>query len=63
MHTTAKVDTRWFQDRLTDKRMSQRKLATMIGIDPGALSLALHGKRKFTVDEVSEIARLLNVEC
>ena len=33
-----------------------------MGLDPGALSLALNGKRKMSAAEVSDIARLLDVD-
>jgi transcriptional regulator with XRE-family HTH domain len=56
------IDTNWFQAQLADKRMSQRRLAALMGLDPGALSLMLHGKRKMSAEEVAEIARLLNVD-
>lgn len=56
------VDTRWFTDRIADKRLSQRRLAHLMGIDPGAMSLMLRGKRRMTIGEAGEIARLLGVE-
>lgn len=55
------VDRRWFQDRLADKRLSQRKLARHLHIDPAAVSLMLRGKRKMTAAEAAEVARLLGV--
>lgn len=58
----ARVDTGWFQGRLADKRMSQRRLASLMGLDPGAVSLALRGKRKLKAGEVADIARLLGVD-
>ena len=58
---TMGVDTRWFQAQLADRRLSQRKLASLMGLDPGAVSLALHGKRKLSAAEVADIARLLGV--
>lgn len=62
MATVEKVDTRWFQGRLADKRLSQRKLAARLGLDPAAVSLMLRGRRKMTVIEAKEIARALGVE-
>lgn len=55
------VDTRWFQNKLSDSRLSQRRLASMLGLDPAAVSLMLKGRRKMSVKEASELARLLNV--
>ena len=56
------IDTRWFQTRLADKHVSQRELARRLGLDPAAVSLMLHGRRKFTAKEAVEIARVLGVE-
>ena len=61
-HQTNHIDTHWFKDRIADKRLSQRKLASLMGLDPGALSLALNGKRKMSAAEASDIARLLDVD-
>ena len=57
-----KVDTRWFQDRLADKRLSQRQLAARMNLDPAAVSLMLRGRRKMSAAEAAEIARYLGVE-
>lgn len=62
MAAPLKVDTRWFQNRIADRHLSQRKVAANMGMDPGALSLAFHGKRKLSADEVSELARILKVD-
>lgn len=56
------IDTRWFQDRLADKRLSQRKLASMMNLDPAAVSLMIRGKRKMSAAEAAEIAKFLGVE-
>lgn len=56
------VDTRWFQDRLADKRLSQRQLAARMNLDPAAVSLMLRGRRRMSVTEAAEIARYLGVE-
>lgn len=55
------VDSRWFQQRLMDQRMSQRAMAKLMGLDPGAVSLMLRGKRGMSAAEAAEIARLLDV--
>lgn len=57
-----KIDTRWFQDRLADKRLSQRQLAARLQLDPAAVSLMLRGRRKMSVAEAAEIASYLGVE-
>lgn len=58
---THRVDTRWFQNALADKRLSQRKLASMLGLDPAAVSLMIRGRRKLSAAEAAEIARFLGV--
>lgn len=60
--TTIGVDTRWFQNRLADKRISQRHLATVLSLDPAAVSLMLRGKRKMSAAEAAEVSRVLNVD-
>lgn len=55
------VNTRWFQDKLADKQLSQRKLAKMMALDPSAVSLMLRGMRVISADEASEMARILGV--
>ena len=54
------IDTQWFNDRILAQHTSQRKLAKLMGIDSSALSLALRGKRKLSIDEASQLAVLLN---
>lgn len=61
MEERMNIDTRWFQTRLADKHVSQRQLAKRLGLDPAAVSLMLHGRRKFTAQEAVEIARVLGV--
>lgn len=56
-----RTETRWFQNRLADVRISQRKLAAHLGIDPAAVSLMIRGKRKMSAAEAAEMARLMNV--
>lgn len=56
------IDTHWFQSQLADRRLSQRKLAQLMGVDPGAVSLMINGKRRMTMEEAAEIARLLHVD-
>ena len=34
----------WFSDRIKAKRLTQRRLATLLEMDPSSLSLLLHGK-------------------
>lgn len=57
----AEANARWFQNLLADKRLSQRQLAKRMGLDPAAVSLMIHGKRKMSAVEASELARQLGV--
>ena len=56
-----RIDTMWFRGKLADKRLSQRKLALLMDIDPAAMSLMIRGKRKMSVTEAAEIAKFLGV--
>lgn len=53
------IDTRWFTDRLDERRMSQRQLAKLMGLDSAAVSLMLRGKRRMSMEEAAQIAVLL----
>jgi len=57
--TTTNIDTKWFQERIRDKRTSQRQLAFKMGLDPAAMSLLLNGKRGMNVHEAATLAVLL----
>lgn len=51
----------WFNEKLKERELSQRGLAKLMGMDPGAMSLMLRGKRKMTLEEAAQIAVLLDV--
>jgi len=55
------INTRWFQNALADKRLSQRGLASRLGVDPAAVSLMFRGKRKMSAADASAVAQFLNV--
>ena len=55
------MDTGWFRDLLVTKKMSQRALAKLLGLDPAAVSLMFRGKRRMTLQEAAEISELLGV--
>lgn len=59
---SAKVDTRWFQNQLADRHISQRKLAKLLDLDPAAVSLMFRGRRKMSAAEAAEVSRVLNVD-
>lgn len=55
------VNTKWFRDRIADRKLSQRGLARAMGLDSAAVSLMLRGQRQMKLTEAAEIARLLGV--
>lgn len=56
------VNTQWFRARLADKELSQRQLAKLMKLDPGAVSLMLRGQRRMTNEEVRLLAWVLGVK-
>lgn len=57
----APVNNAWFKSRMADRGLSQRGTAKLLGLDPGALSLMLRGKRTMRMHEAIDMARLLGV--
>lgn len=55
-----KIETEWFLDRLATRKLSQRGLAKLMGIDQAAVSLMLRGKRRITLEEAAQLAVLLD---
>lgn len=55
------MNTDWFVRRLDDRKLSQRGLAKLMGLDPSAVSLMFRGKRKMTIQEAAQMAVLLDV--
>lgn len=55
------MNTQWFKDRLKDKKISQRGLAKILGIDPAAASLMLRDMRKMTAQEGHTISQTLGL--
>lgn len=51
----------WFKQQLEQRRLSQRKLARFLELDPSAITLTLNGKRRMQLDEASRIATFLGV--
>lgn len=56
---TASVDADWFKQQLELKRLSQRKLAKALGLDPSAITLTFKGQRRMQFDEAVQIARFI----
>lgn len=55
------INTAWFQERLYALEISQTKLGEAMGLDKGAVSLLLRGKRKMSVHEAGQIASVFGV--
>ena len=54
-----KINTAWFRARLADKKISQRKLAKLLELDPAAISYTLRGMREMKMAEAVAIATLI----
>ena len=59
--TNTDFNKEWFVGRLQALKISQRKLAKMINLDPSAVTLLLNGRRGMKTDELYQIANILNV--
>lgn len=55
------IDRDWFIERLQGRKISQRKLAQHLELDPAAVTLILQGRRKLTNAETHQVASLLGV--
>lgn len=55
------IDTEFFASALATARLSRRKLARLVGVDPSAISLSLRGKRELRMHEAAAIAQHLGV--
>lgn len=55
------MNTEWFRQLLAAKKLSQRKLATLMELDPAAVSLMLRGQRKMTNAEAHQLSIILGV--
>ncbi|RYD65807.1 MAG: XRE family transcriptional regulator [Verrucomicrobiaceae bacterium] len=55
------IDTQWFHERIKERGLSQRRLAELMEMEPGALNRMLKGSRKMCIQEASDLARLLEI--
>lgn len=55
------IDTEWFRNILKDRKLSQRRLAKLIDMDPAAVSLMFRGRRKVSTTEAATLATVLGV--
>jgi transcriptional regulator with XRE-family HTH domain len=56
------MNTEWFRQVLASKKLSQRKLAQLLELDPAAVSLMLRGQRRMTNEEAYQIGVVLGVK-
>lgn len=55
------VNTEWFRAKLTERHLSQRGLAKLMGLDSSAVSLMLRGRREMKLNEAATLAALIGV--
>jgi transcriptional regulator with XRE-family HTH domain len=51
----------WFRQTLADRKLSQRKLAKLLDLDPAAVSLMFRGQRRMTTMEAQKLSAILHV--
>lgn len=51
----------WFRHLIAAKKLSQRKLAKLLDLDPAAISLMLRGQRRMTNAEAHQMSIILGV--
>lgn len=56
------MNTDWFRQKLSERKLSQRGLAKLMELDPAAVSLMLRGQRKMTNEEALQISGFLGVK-
>lgn len=61
MADSSPIETEWFRERLAAKKLTQRAVARLLGINPSGLSLMLKGSRTMKLQEAAHLARLLGV--
>lgn len=55
------INTQWFRDRMADKKISQRRLAMLMNLDPAAASLMFRAKRRMSPYEAHQVSQILGV--
>lgn len=54
------TNTKWIAEQLLTLNMNQRDLSEKIGLDPGAMSRTIAGRRRLQVSEANKIATLFS---
>lgn len=55
------MNTKWFRQQLDARKISQRGLARLMGLDAAAVSLMLRGQRRMTSDEAHQISNIFGM--
>jgi DNA-binding transcriptional regulator YdaS (Cro superfamily) len=55
------MNTQWFRHHLSQRKLSQRGLARLMGLDPASVSLMLRGQRRMTMEEAHAIATIISM--
>jgi transcriptional regulator with XRE-family HTH domain len=55
------IDTEWFTARMAERRITQRGLAKLLGVDASSAHHLLHGRRVMTAAHAAQIAMILAV--
>jgi len=55
------IDTKWFFDRIEDKKLTHRQVAAKLEMDPASLSHMLRGNRKVQLTDAQCLAETLGV--
>lgn len=55
------IDKKFFQAAFKDVDLSQNEVADRLGIDRGAMSLLMSGRRKMKIEEAATLAQVLGV--
>ncbi len=58
---TIPIDKKFFTKAFADAGLSQNKVAAELGLDRGAMSLLINGKRRMKTEEVMQLSTLLNL--
>ena len=56
-----RMNTMFFKNRLADRKITQRKLAALLQLDPAAITLMLRGERRMQPAEAQIIAEVLGL--
>lgn len=56
----SRIDTAWFREQVEKKKLSQRRLAKLMGLDPAAVSYMFRGRRKMQLEDAAFLATLFS---